>query len=157
VESDALNGPGFGDQNTFASAGTTAIGCPQASGTILASDVNAGTIPHGLFMAFDNANEGGLNTSGTTLVPPAVANDNGNSGPIPQGGLMLATGSEPAGLNAMEHQLWLACSTYGVYCCDRLSGHPQFYGDGSTIVNNAFTDAGMTAIGQKLRLVRTSW
>jgi hypothetical protein len=156
VDSDGVNGSGFGNQTTFASVGTAAIGIAQASGTILAADVVTGSIPHALFMAFDYTNEGGVGTSGTPDVAPAVANDDGGGpGPIPQGGLMRATGSEPAGLNSMEHQLWLSCVKYGVYCCDQLGGHPQFYGDCSSTVGNAFTDAGLTAIGRKLRLVKT--
>jgi hypothetical protein len=154
--SDGVHGPGFGKQGTWTAIGTTAIGSPQAAGTILASDVAAGVIPHALFIAYDYANEGGAGTSGTPGVAPAVSNDDGGGpGPLPQGGLLVATGDMPAGLNAMERALWTAARTYGVYVCDRLGGGPMFSGDGSQEVGAAFTDAGLTKIGHSLRLVKT--
>jgi hypothetical protein len=154
--SDGVHGPGFGEQGTWAAIGTTAIGSPQAAGTILASDVAAGVIPHALFIAYDYANEGCVGTSGTPAVAPAVSNDDGGGpGPLPQGGLLLATGDMPTGLNAMERALWTAAHTYGVYVCDRLGGGPMFYGDGSQAVDAAFTDGGLTKIGRSLQLVKT--
>jgi hypothetical protein len=85
-----------------------------------------------------------------------VTNDDGGGpGPLPQGGLLVATGDMPAGLNAMERTLWTAARTYGVYVCDQLGGGPMFYGDGSQAVGAAFTDAGLTKIGHSLRLVKT--
>ena len=154
--SDGVHGPGFGQQGTWAAIGTTAIGSPQAAGTILASDVAAGVVPHALFIAFDYANEGGAGTSGTPGVAPAVSNDDGGGpGPLPQGGLLVATGAMPPGLNTMERAVWTAASTYGVYVCDRLGGGPMFSGDGSAVVGAAFTDAGLTKIGRSLRLVKT--
>jgi len=154
--SDGVHGPGFGEQGTWTAIGTTAIGSPQAAGTILASDVAAGVIPHAIFIAYDYANEGGTGTSGTPGVAPAVSNDDGGGpGPLPQGGLLVATGDMPSGLNAMERALWTAARTYGVYVCDRLGGGPMFSGDGSAVVGAAFTDAGLTKIGHSLRLVKT--
>ncbi len=154
--SDGVHGPGFGQQGTWAAIGTTAIGSPQAAGTVLASDVAAGVIPHALFVAYDYADEGGVGTSGTPGVAPAVAHDDGGGpGPLPQGGLLVATGDMPAGLNAMERALWTAARTYGVYVCDKLGGGPMFYGDGSKEVDAAFTGAGLTKIGRSLRLVKT--
>lgn len=152
--SDGVNGPGFGTQ-PYTAIGTTAIGCPQAAGTILASDVAAGVINHGLFIAFDYSDEGGAGGPGPQ-VAPAVSNDcGGGPGPLPQGGLLLATGPMPTGLNPMEQALWIAASTYGVYVCDKLGGGPMFYGDGSAAVGAAFMDAGLTKIGRSLRLVKT--
>jgi hypothetical protein len=154
--SDGVHGPGFGQQGTGAATGTTAIGSPQAAGTILASDVVAGVIPHALFIAYDYADEGGVGTSGTPSVAPAVAHDDGGGpGPLPQGGLLVATGDMPSGLNVMERALWTAARTYGVYVCDRLGGGPMFSGDGSKEVDAAFTDGGLTKIGRSLRLVKT--
>jgi hypothetical protein len=154
--SDGVHGPGFGQQGTWAAIGTTAIGSPQAAGTVLASDVAAGVIPHALFIAYDYADEGGVGTSGAPGVAPAVAHDDGGGpGPLPQGGLLVATGDMPGGLNAMERALWTAARTYGVYVCDKLGGGPMFYGDGSKEVDAAFTDAGLTKIGRSLRLVKT--
>ena len=107
--SDGVHGPGFGQQGTGAAIGTTAIGSPQAAGTILASDVVAGVIPHTLFIAYDYADEGGVGTSGTPSVAPTVAHDDGGGpGPLPQGGLLVATGDMPSGLNVMERALWTA-------------------------------------------------
>jgi PBP superfamily domain len=152
--SDGTNGPGFGEQGTWASIGTTAIGSPQAAGTVLASDVTAGVIPHALFIAYDYVDEGGVGTSGAPSVAPAVSHDDGGGpGPLPQGGLLVATGSMPSGLNAMEQALWTAAKTYGVYVCDQLGGGPMFYGDGSATVEAAFTGNGLTKIGRSLRLV----
>lgn len=158
-DGDGINGRGFQaiGAGGFRPPGTSISGAPQASGTILASDVANGKIEHGLFMAFDCA-QLGSGASGTNSVVPAmpgIDDIGGCPGLLPEGALLLAVGTEPAGLNAMEHQLWLACTTYGVYICDRLGGHPQFYGDRSNAVGSAFTGTGLTAIGQKLRLVRT--
>lgn len=165
--SDGVNGPGFGtypggvaDPNApgvWHGVGTTAIGCPQAAGTILARDVQAGVINHALFIAFGYQDEGGVGTSGSPSVLPAVANDaGGGPGPLPQGGLLFIpqTTPVPSGLNPMEQALWTACRLYGVYICDRASdGWGFFYGDGSPTVGNAF-GGGLNAIGRSLRLVQ---
>ena len=107
--SDGINGPGFGTYPT--AIGTTAIGSPQAGGTILASDIAAGVIPHGLTMACDYGYEGGSGDGAGDQVAPAVSNDDGGGGgPLPQGGLLFIPPgtSTPLGLSAMGKQLWVA-------------------------------------------------
>jgi hypothetical protein len=154
--SDGVNGPGFG---TYPAAiGTTAIGSPQCAGTILVDDVAAGTINHGLTMAFGYDYLGGVGTSGNPQVAPAVSNDDGGGpGPLPQGGLLLipAAIQMPGGLSAMGKQLWLAAQTYGCYITDQAGGEGFFYGDGSASVGNAFSAADLNAVGKALELVDT--
>jgi hypothetical protein len=154
--SNGLTGPGFGTYPS--SIGTTAIGSPQAGGTILASDVAAGVIPHALTMACDYSYEGGVGTSGSDQIAPAVSNDDGGGpGPLPQGGLLVIPPgtSMPSGLSAMDKQLWDAASIEGVYLTDQAGGGCYFYGDGSSAVSNAFTSAGLNAVGHALELVVT--
>jgi hypothetical protein len=155
VESDAINGTGFGVQ-PYTPSGTTAVGAPQAGGVITAADVAARRIDHAATIAFDYNDLGGSSTGAGPQVPPAVANDDGGGpGPIPQGGLLVATGKKPSGLNKMEQALWSAAKTKGVFVTDKLTGEPHFYGDGSRAVGKAFTRKGLTKIGQRLRLVKT--
>jgi hypothetical protein len=155
VESDGIDGPGFGVQ-PYTTSGTTAVGAPQAGGVITAGDVAARRIDHAATMAFDYNDEGGASTGAGPQVPPAVANDDGGGpGPIPQGALLVATGKMPAGLNTMERALWAAAKRKGVFVTDRLHGAPCFYGDGSRAVGKAFTGKGLTKIGRRLRLVKT--
>lgn len=147
--SDGVNGTGFGVQGSWARVGTTAIGSPQAAGTILDTDVAAGVIPHALFMAFDYSVEGGE-------VAPAVGNDDGGApGHIPQGGLLFST-LTPAQILALSpggRMLATAASTYGVYVCDQAGGAGEFYGDDSAAVGAAFTQADLNVVGNSLRLV----
>lgn len=155
--SDGVNGPGFGTQ-PYAAIGTTAIGSPQAAGTVLASDVAAGSIPHGLTMACGYDYEGGATTGAGDQVPPAVSNDDGGGGgPLPEGGLLFIPPgtSVPSGLSAMGAQLWHAAATYGVYITDQAGGGCYFYGDGSGAVGNAFTAADFNIVGKALELVNT--
>ena len=113
VESDGINGTGFGVQ-PYTPSGTTAVGAPQAGGVITAADVAARRIDHAATMAFDYNDEGGATTGAGPQVPPAVANDDGGGpGPIPQGALLVATGTRPSGLNKMERALWAAAKTQG--------------------------------------------
>ena len=131
--SDAIGGPGFGDTTCFCNAaGTTAIGSPQAGGTILATDVAAGVIPHALDMAFSYSQCGGVGTSKVASVPPSIAGDcGGGSGPIPEGGLMLIPPGTamPAGLSTMGKALFKALQTYGAFDTDQLDGNsPAFSG-----------------------------
>jgi hypothetical protein len=155
VESDGVNGTGFGVQ-PYTPSGTTAVGAPQAGGVITAADVAARRIDHAATIAFDYNDEGGVATGAGTQVAPAVANDDGGGpGPIPQGGLLVATGKMPSGLNKMERALWIAAKTKGVFVTDKLTGQPHFFGDGSRAVGKAFTGKGLTSIGRRLRLVKT--
>jgi hypothetical protein len=163
--SDGLDGPGFSYGLGY-TIGTTAIGSPHSGGTILASDIAAGVIPHGLTMAFDYTYlGGGTGTYGSThggtpgdQIPPAVSNDDGGStGPLPEGGLLLipVSTSMPGGLSAMGQQLWIAAQTYGCYITDQAGGDAFFYGDGSSLVGGAFTSGDLNAVGQALELVVT--
>ena len=155
VESDGINGTGFGVQ-PYTPNGTTAVGAPQAGGVITAGDVAARRIDHAATMAFDYSDEGGASTGAGPQVPPAVSNDDGGGpGPIPQGALLVATGKMPSGLNTMERALWAAAKRKGVFVTDRLVGAPCFSGDGSRAVGKAFTGKGLTKIGRRLRLVKT--
>jgi hypothetical protein len=155
VESDGINGTGFGVQ-PYTPSGTTAVGAPQAGGVITAADVAARRIDHAATMAFDYNDEGGATTGAGPQVPPAVSNDDGGGpGPIPQGALLVATGTRPSGLNKMERALWAAAKSKGVFVTDRLVGAPCFSGDGSRAVGKAFTGKGLTKIGRRLRLVKT--
>ena len=155
VESDGINGTGFGVQ-PYTANGTTAVGAPQAGGVITAADVAARRIDHAATMAFDYADEGGATTGAGPQVPPTVSNDDGGGpGPIPQGGLLVATGTRPSDLNKMERALWAAAKRKGVFVTDRLFGDPCFSGDGSRAVGKAFTGKGLTKIGRRLRLVKT--
>jgi hypothetical protein len=151
--SDGVNGTGFGASGH--AIGTTAIGSPQGSGTILARDVAAGTIPHALCMAWDSAALGGIGTDGKQVLPAVSSDDSGGSGPLMEGALLVipAGTPKPAGLSAMGSALWDAASTYGVYITDQLSGHPMFYGDGN--VAAAFKATDFTSVGQALRMVKT--
>ena len=153
--SDGINGPGFGTQ-PYAAIGTTAIGSPQAAGTILASDVASGVIPHGLTMACDYGYLGGATTGAGDQVAPAVSNDDGGGGgPLPEGGLLfIPPGTQrPSGLNAMGVQMWDAASTEGVYITDQAGGGCYFYGDGSGAVGNAITSTDTNDVGHALKLV----
>jgi hypothetical protein len=158
--SDAVGGPGFGDATcSCKAAGTTAIGSPQAGGTILATDVAAGVIPHALDMAFSYAQCGGVGTSKTASVAPSIAGDcGGGGGPIPEGGLMLIPRGTamPAGLSTMGKALFKALQTYGAFDTDQLDGDsPAFSGDGSAAVTAAFNSSDLTKVGRLLRLVKT--
>lgn len=150
------SGTGWGSTSPWQSAGVTAAGAPTAAGTITADEVNAGEIPHALCMAFDYGDQGGVNTSWAPGIPPAINNDvGGGPGPICEGALLIATGTEPAGLNAAEHALWVAASTYGCWVVDKLDGIPMFFGDRSSAVGNAFRGDKLTAIGRQLRMAVT--
>jgi hypothetical protein len=155
--SDGINGPGFGTYPS--SIGTTAIGSPQAGGTVLASDVAAGVIPHGLTMACGGEYLGGVGTSNSDQITPAVSNDDGSpdAGPLPEGGLLFIPPGTPmaSGLSPMGKQLWDAASSKGVYITDTAGGGCYFYGDGSSAVGNAFTSTDLNAVGHALELVVT--
>jgi hypothetical protein len=155
--SDGVNGPGFGTL-PYTAIGTTAIGSPQAGGTILASDVAAGVIPHALSMACNYTYEGGVGTSGTPILAPAVSyDDGGGPGPLPQGGLLLIPAGTPmpGNLSTMGKALWNAAATEGVYVTDKTGAPCNFYGDGSAAVGNAFTQTDLNDIGRALQLVVT--
>jgi hypothetical protein len=163
--SDGLDGPGFGGPPTYSAyyaIGTTAVGSPQAEGTILASDVAAGTIPHGLTMACDYGYEGNSPSGDGDELSyadgPAVSNDDGGGGgPLSEGSLLLIPPNTavPSGLSAMGRQLWNAAATYGVYITDQAGGGCYFYGDGSSAVDNAFNSNDFQIVGQALELVNT--
>ena len=163
--SDGINGPGFGGPPTYPdyyAIGTTAIGSPQAAGTILASDVAAGVIDHGLTMACGYGYEGnspsGLGDELYYPDGPAVSNDDGGGGgPLSEGSLlMIPPGTAMApGLDAMGKQLWAAAATRGVYITDQAGGGCYFYGDGSSTVSNAFSSNDFQIVGQALQLVNT--
>lgn len=155
--SDGINGTGFGNP-PYAAIGTTAIGSPQAAGTILASNVASGVIPHALTMACDYGYLGGATTGAGDQVAPAVSNDDGGGGgPLPEGGLLFIPPgtSKPSGLSTMGTQLWDAASIYGAYITDQAGGGCYFYGDGSSAVGNAFTATDLNAVGHALELVVT--
>jgi hypothetical protein len=151
--SDGVGGTGFGASGH--AIGTTAIGSPQGSGTILARDVAAGTIPHALSMAWDYSALGGVGTGGKQVLPAVSNDDGGGVGPLMEGALLvIPTGTpKPAGLSPMGSALWDAAMTYGVYITDQLGGHPMFFGDGN--VTAAFKATDFTSVGQALRLVKT--
>jgi len=153
--SNGVNGSGFGTNGH--AVGTTAIGSPQAGGTILARDVAAGSISHALCMAFDYSVLGGLGTGGRSVYPAVSNDDGGGGGPLPEGGLLLIPAGtvKPAGLSSMGSALWNAAATYGVYVTDQLSGGPMFYGDGSSAVGSAFNSGDFNAVGKALRLAKT--
>jgi hypothetical protein len=157
-ETDGVNGPGFGANGH--AAGTTAVGCPQAAGTILERDIQAGVIPHGLDIAFDYSVLGGAGSGGPGAeLPPAVANDDGSGpGPLAEGALLLipAGTTKPATLSAGGSALWDAAATYGVYITDQLGGSPMFYGDGSAAVTSGLSGSDCTTVGRALRMVK-SW
>lgn len=156
--SDGVAGTGFGVQPAKA-IGVTAIGAPTAGGVILARDVAAGVISHALHIAFNHSQLGGIGTSGTAFVPPAVhADDAGGTGPLMEGGLLLIppTTPMPAGLDAGGQMLWRAAQTYGVYVMDQLSGSvDEFSGDGSAAVSKEFTSSDFSTVGKALELVKT--
>ena len=155
--SDGLHGTGFGNPTTSAAIGTTAIGSPQAGGTILARDVAAGAIPHALCIAFDYSALGGVGNGGPAVLPAVANDDGGGPGPLSEGSLLLipAGTPRPTGLSPMGAALWAAAATYGVYITDQLSGGPMFYGDGSGVVAAAFTSTDLTTVGRALQLVQT--
>lgn len=163
--SDGLDGPGFGGPTTYPvyyAIGTTAVGSPQAGGTILASDIAAGVIDHGLTMACDYGDEGNSPSGdGDELAypdGPAVSNDDGGGGgPLSEGSLLFippGTAMAP-GLDTMGKQLWTAAGTEGVYVTDQAGGGCYFYGDGSSSVDNAFSSNDFQIVGQALELVNT--
>lgn len=151
--SDGVNGSGFGANGR--AIGTTAIGSPQAGGTILARDVAAGVISHALCIGWNYASLGGNGTGGVAVSPAVSNDDGGGGGPLPEGGLLLipAGTPKPVGLSQMGSALWDAAATYGVYITDQLGGGPTFYGDGS--VASAFNSSDFTTVGRALRLAQT--
>jgi hypothetical protein len=129
-------GPNVGDF-----AGTTAIACCQAGGSILADDIATGAINHGLRIAFDYADLGGAAGAGPGVGPAAVSghnDDGGGPGPLAEGMFLMVDGPEPGGLPYWGHQLWVTLATYGAWITDKLSGPPQIFGDGNSAQTDQF-------------------
>lgn len=148
-------GNGWGQPPTGPSAGVTASGAPTGAGTITHAEVDAAVIPHALCFAASWNDSGGRNTCGSGLLFPAIYSDvNGGPGPLAEACLLLVQGDAPAGLNAAEHALFVAASTYGCYQVDKLDGQPMLYLSDAHDAG-AFRGDKVTAIMRQARMVRT--
>lgn len=153
----AIGASGWGkyENGAVVGAGINAAACSGAGGLITKADVKAGTVAHALTMAWDYANLGGAGGPGPQVMP-AVHNDcGGGPGPIPEGGLLQATGAVPSGLSPFGVALFNAAKLKGVYVVDKLDGQPMISGDGSSEVGAAVHANELTTIMRTCRLVKT--
>jgi hypothetical protein len=115
------NGTGFGyiDSSGTHKAGQSAIGCSNAGGIIMASDMSAGVIDHALFNILGNQ------SLKSGFVSPAVSQDsqlaNSATGTVPEGARLAIprTVAVPSGWTGFARMMWICMQEYGTFVGDR--------------------------------------